>query len=152
MYLSQHAQYAERSRSLRRHFSVEAVPTKDSSYGRPKKTNCADSTTRITSAMQRELPHRTRHAIRSRCRELKMQIRVPPWSASEHSKFRKLYQSASLSDLVAAFPTGGSQRLLRAEISTGSSARKSHTSRLEMRCWTPSVRSVIVGGSGTGTA
>lgn len=54
--------------------------------------------------MERSLKHRTGCAIRSHCRKLGLKRAIHNWSAAEISKLRRLYPTAPIEDICAAFP------------------------------------------------
>lgn len=54
--------------------------------------------------MCRRLPHRTRHAIRYRCRSLGLRKRQRPWTSEEVSTLRRLYPEATRVEICSAFP------------------------------------------------
>lgn len=53
------------------------------------------------------LTGRSCYAIQSRCRELKVAKRCPPWTGADIAKLRKLYPTSSWDCLKAAFPHRG---------------------------------------------
>lgn len=55
-------------------------------------------------AMCKRLPHRTRIAIRSQCALMGLQQSRHVWLASDISKLRRMYKTASVEELCAAFP------------------------------------------------
>ncbi|WP_338531626.1 hypothetical protein [Nitratireductor thuwali] len=57
------------------------------------------------AALQKSLPGRSYNSIRSRCRELGIQRKLPAWTAAEQSKLRRMYKTAPRAELAAAFPT-----------------------------------------------
>lgn len=56
-------------------------------------------------AMLKELPHRTRSALESRCGVLGIRKPVHQWTGSEDTQFRKMYRAgASVEEICEAFP------------------------------------------------
>ncbi|MDK1377075.1 MULTISPECIES: hypothetical protein [unclassified Sinorhizobium] len=55
-------------------------------------------------AMVKKLPHRTRIAVVSQAAKMGLRPKIHIWTASEISKLRKMYPTASAEEIVSAFP------------------------------------------------
>ena len=62
-------------------------------------------------AIRKRLPHRTRIAIYRQCARMGLKRSIHTWSAAEISKLRRLYSTASVADLCAAFPHANWSRI-----------------------------------------
>lgn len=104
MSLAYYARNAATAERMRRKMRKEGVTLS----GKKLWTEAEDEILRASypnyRRMLKLLPHRTHQAVLMRCRKLGLKKFVRPWTAFEVSKLRKLYSSASIEEICAAFP------------------------------------------------
>ena len=71
------------------------------------------------ATIQKRLPRRSLGGAQARCRRLGLASKVRPWRAAEIANLRKLYPSASIAAICAAFPERGWQAIRSQAIKHG---------------------------------
>ena len=104
MQLQYHARNAETSRRSRARMMRDGVTPKGDKLWEEWEDQILRKHYPHYKRMERRLKHRTAVAIRSRCRTLGMKRAIHVWSSAEISKLRKLYPTAPMADISAAFP------------------------------------------------